>query len=175
MRTSVKVVACLLFFTLLMTVSCNSPQTAENKSVAPENELVGAWRLTEVTIPGDPPTNISVSPTHPSLMIFTGKHFSFMNIMSADGTRPGVPQEGATDAEKAAAWAPIVAWSGTYEIEGNIATFRNAVDKDPGGMVPGNFMTAELKIEGDTFSWTPKTTQNGPVDLQIVSKHVRVE
>lgn len=175
MKTSVKVVSCVLFLILLMTVSCNPPQATENEPVAPENGLVGVWRLTEVIIPGEPPTDISVSPTHPNLMIFTGKHFSFMNIMSADGTRPDLPQEGATDAQKAAAWEPIAAWSGTYEIEGNIATFRSIIDKDPSGMVPGNFMTAEIAFEGDTFSWTPKTTQNGPVDLQIVSKHMRVE
>jgi hypothetical protein len=108
-------------------------------------------------------------------MIFTGKHFSFMNIMSADGTRPGLPQEGATDAQIAAALTPVAAFAGTYEIEGNMVTFRYIIDNDPNAMVPGNFMTAELKFEGDTFSWTPKTTQNGPVELQIVSKHVRIE
>jgi hypothetical protein len=41
MKTSAKVVSCMLFFTLLMTASCNSPQTTENKSAVPENELVG--------------------------------------------------------------------------------------------------------------------------------------
>ena len=175
MKTSVKVVSCLLFFTLLVTLSCNSPQTTENESVAPANPLVGVWRLIEVSIPGESPTDITVSPTHPNLMIFTGKHFSFMNIMSADGTRPDLPREGATAAQIVAALTPVAAWSGTYEIEGNMATFRKIIDLDPNSMVQENFTTAELKFEGDTFSWTPKTTQDGPVDLEIMSKLVRVE
>jgi hypothetical protein len=52
MKTSVKLVSCLLFFTLLMTISCSSPQTTETKSVAPENELVGVWKVAEVTFTG---------------------------------------------------------------------------------------------------------------------------
>ena len=165
MKKSLIVIACMAALVVLVVV----------QSASAQGKLEGVWRLTEVTFPGPNAGKITVSAAHPNLMIFTKKHFSFLNIATANGTRPDLPQKDATDAQKVAAWTPFVAAGGTYEVKGNIVTFRNIVDKDPSGMVPGGFWTAEFKIEGDTFTWTAKTDQNGPVAIQITSKLVRVE
>jgi hypothetical protein len=164
MKISLKVIACMAALAVLMVV----------QSASAQGKLEGVWRVTEVILPVANGGKLAVSAAHPNLMIFTKKHFSFLNIAAADGTRPVMPQN-ATDAQKVAAWTNLVAWTGTYEVKGNIVTFHNIVDKDPGGMLPGGFWTAEFKIEGDTFTWTAKTDQNGPVTTQVTSKLVRVE
>ena len=164
MKKLLMVFACITALAVLLNV----------RSASAQGKLEGVWRVTEVTIPGANGGIIPVAATHPNLMIFTKKHFSFLNIAAVPPQRD-LPQQGATDAQKVTAWTPVVAWAGTYEVKGNVATFRMIVAKDPSDMVPGNFFTAEIKIEGDTFTWTPKTNQNSPVANQIISKLVRVE
>ena len=164
MRKAKTIIACLTALVVLVIV----------QSAAAQGKLEGVWRVTEVIIPGANGVKLAVPAAHPNLMIFTKKHFSFINIAAADGNRPTLPQN-ATDAQKVAAWTPVVAWAGTYEVKGNIVTFHNIVDKDPNGMPPGGFWTAEFKTEGNTFTWTAKTDQNGPVATQVTSTLVRVE
>jgi hypothetical protein len=139
------------------------------------NKLEGVWRITEVTLTGANPVKIDVTPAHANLIIFTKKHFSFMNLMTRTDTRLDLPTQNATAEQKVAAWTPVAAFSGTYEVKGNIFTNRNIVDKDPNGMAPGNFTTNEFKIEGNTLTTTPKTDQNGPIANPIITKFVRVE
>jgi hypothetical protein len=169
MKTSVKLVSCLLLFILLMTISCSSPQTTENKSVAPENELVGVWKLTEVILTGPDARTITV--TTPNLLIYTKKHFSYIEVA---GPRPDLPQKGATDAQKVAAWTPFDAFAGTYEVNGTTSTAHSIVSKDPSGMVQGNFGTGEFKIEGNILILTVKAA-NPPLANPYTAKFVRVE
>ena len=145
------------------------------QSASAQGQLDGVWRVSEVTFTSQNGLKITVPPTHPSLIIFTKKHFSFMNIANTTGTRPDLPQKGATDAQKVAVWSPVVAWSGTYEVKGNILATHNILAKDPFEMVQGNSSTSEFKIEGDTFTTTPKTDVNGPITNPIITKFVRVE
>jgi hypothetical protein len=165
MKTSLKVIACMAALSVLMVV----------QSASAQSKLEGVWRVTEVTFTGQNAGKITVAASHPNLLIFTKKHFSFLNIASTTATRPDLPQQGATDTQKVATWTPLVAWAGTYEVKGNTYTTRNIVAKDPSEMVPGNFSTCEFKIEGDTLTWTPKTDQNGPVANPVITKLVRVE
>jgi hypothetical protein len=165
MKTSLKVIACMAALAVLVTV----------QSAAAQGKLEGVWRVSEVTFTGANALKITVAPTHPSLFIITKKHFSFLNIANTTGTRPDLPQQGATDAQKVAVWTPVVAWAGTYEVKGNMYTARTIVAKDPSEMAPGNFSTSEFKIEGDTLTFTPKTNQDGPIANPIITKFVRVE
>jgi hypothetical protein len=145
------------------------------QSAFAEGKLEGVWRVSEVWV-GDPSAGkITVGPTHPSVIIFTKKHFSFLNIKTATGTRPNLPPKGATDAQKVAAWTPVAAFAGSYEVKDNIMTYHNIVDLDPNGMAPGNSGTSEFKIEGNTLTTIPKTDQNGPIANPLITKFIRVE
>jgi hypothetical protein len=158
-------ILCVAVFGVLMIV----------QSASAQGKIEGVWRVSEVWV-GDPSAGtLKVAPTHPSLIIFTKKHFSFINIKTANGSRPDLPKKDATDAQKAAAWTPVAAFAGSYEVKGNIMTYRNIVDMDPNGMAPGNFGTSEFKIEGDTLITTPKTDQNGSIAKPLVTKFIRVE
>jgi hypothetical protein len=165
MKTSLKVGACMAALAVLVIV----------QSASAQGKLEGVWRVSEVTVTGANARKITVAATHPSVIIFTKKHFSFLNIKTANGLRPELPQKGATDAQKVAAWTPVAAFAGSYEVKGNILTYRSIVDMDPNGMVPGNFGTNEFKIQGDTLITTPKTDQNGPIANPLVTKFIRVE
>ncbi len=173
MTTSAKVVSCMLFFTLLMTVSCNSPQTTENKSAVPENELIGVWRITEVTLSDPNGKTTTVLQTQPNLIIFSKKHYSLITI-SAE-TRPDLPQIDATDAQKVATWTPFVANAGTYEINGTTFKTHMIVSKDPSNIGTGKFETIDFKIEGNSLITTQKTSQDGPAANPVTYKMVRLE
>jgi hypothetical protein len=165
MKTSLKIIACMAILAVLVVV----------QSAVAQPKLEGVWRVSEVWV-GDPSAGkITVAATHPSVIIFTRKHFSFLNIKTTNGLRPELPVKGATDAQKVAAWTPVAAFAGSYEVKGNIMTYRNIVDMDPNGMAPGNLGTSEFKIEGDTLITTPKTDQNGPIANPLVTKFIRVE
>ena len=144
------------------------------QSAAAQGKLEGVWRVSEVWI-GDVNTGkITVAPTHPSLIIFTKKHFSFFNIAAVNPQRD-LPVKGATEAQKVAAWTPFVAFAGTYEVKGNIMTYRNIISKNPGEMMPGNIATSEFKFEGEALITIPKTDQNGPIANPIITRFLRVE
>jgi hypothetical protein len=172
MKTSVNAVSCMLFFALLMTVSCNSPQTTENKPVVPENKLVGVWRITEVTLYPNGKTT-TVQQTQPNLIIFSKKHYSLITI--AAETRPDLPQIDATDAQKVATWTPFVANAGTYEINGTTFKTHMLVSKDPSNIGTDKFETIDFKIEGNSLITTQKTSQDGPTANPVTYKMVRLE
>ncbi len=165
MKKLLVVFACLTALAVLLNVPSASAQA----------KLEGVWRVAEVTFTAQNGLKITVPPTHPSLFILTKKHFSFLNIANTTGTRPDLPQQGATDAQKVAVWTPVVAWAGTWEAKGNTFTMRSIVAKDPIEMAPGNFGTNEFKLEGDTLTVTPKTNQSGPIANPIITKFVRVD
>ena len=165
MKVLIKVLSCAAALSFLLTM----------QSAFAQGKIEGVWRVSEVWV-GDPSAGkITVADTHPCLIIFTKKHFSFINIKTVDGLRPGLPQKGATDAQKVAAWTPVAAFAGSYEVKGNIMTYRNIVDMDPNGMLPGNMGTSEIKMEGNTLITTPKTDQNGPIAKPLVTKFIRME
>ena len=162
MKKSLAVVACMAALVVLVTV----------QSTAEQGKLEGVWKAIETTTAGNP-VKITVPPDRPGLLIFTKKYTGFWNIAAL--TRPGYPRQGATDAQKVAAWEPFQAVAGTYEVKGNIITRRIIVAKDPNNMPPGNWQTIEFKIEGDTLITTQKTTEIGPFPNPITMKYVRLE
>jgi len=162
MKKLLMVFACITALAVLLNV----------RSASAQGKLEGVWKLTEITIPG--PNAQKITNPQPNLVVFTKKHFIVVSVMG-DKPRPNVPQKGATDAQKVAAWEPFVAEAGTYDVKGTIITAKNLVAKDPIQMAPGNFATSEFKIEGNTFTLTPKTDQNGPVSNPNIFKLVRLE
>jgi hypothetical protein len=163
MKTSLKVVACMAALAVLMVV----------QSASAQGKLEGVWRITEVTTGGENSFKIAVADTHPNLLIISKKYFCFFNLTTP--TRPDLPKQGATAAQAVAAWSPVVAWAGTYELKGNIFTANIFAAKNPSEMVKGNFTANEIKFEGNTVTFTPKTNQDGPVANPMITKYVRVE
>jgi hypothetical protein len=161
MKASVKLVSCLLFFILLMTVSCNSPQPTENKSVVPENELVGVWKVTEATNTG--PEAGTIIASQPSYLIFTKKHMSSTAILG-EAPRAKLPEK-PTDAQKAADYDRLIADVSTYEVEGNTFTQHYLVSKDPNTKL-GDLWSMEYRIEGGDLILTSKTAN--PFTLKCV-------
>jgi len=163
MNTSLKVIACMAALAVLMVV----------QSASAQGKIEGVWKAIESTNAGENAVKYTFPPDHPNLLIFTKKYTGFWNIAAL--TRPGYPQQGATDAQKVAAWEPFQALAGTYEVKGNIITRRIIVAKNPNNMPPGNWQTIEFKIEGDTLITTQKATELGPLPNPIIMKYVRVE
>ena len=165
MKKSLVVIACMAALAVLVTV----------ESASAQGKWEGVWKLTEVTWSGNNPVKMTISPKHPNLFIVTKKYWSLTNIAAATGSRPDLPQKGATDAQKVAAWTTFVGLAGTYEVKGNMVTSRTIVAKNPSEMAPGNFTTNEFKFEGDTLTMTEKTNQDGPIANPMITKWVRVE
>jgi hypothetical protein len=135
-----------------------------------QGKLEGVWKVVERT----GPNARTITNPQPALYMFTNNHFSFVGVL-ADSSRPDLPQGGATDVQKVAAWEPFNATAGTYEIEGNTFTIRPLVAKTPNSMAPGSFVVWEFKIEGNTLIAAPKTSNRGPVSTFGFMKLVRVE
>jgi hypothetical protein len=144
--------------------------------------IQGVWRAIEVTITNPNPTYGSLPKgTHtdlqPALLIFTGKHYSFVGDTSAK-PRPTMPFKiaGKPTAEEATArWGPIVASSGTYEVSGNVITSRPIVNKASVAQGGGYFERYTLKLDGNNLWMTSIETSNGKTANPVIAKYVRVE
>ena len=162
MKKSLVVIACMAALVVLLTVPSASAQ----------GKLEGVWKGTEITLTAPKPQTITS--LQPGLMIFTKKYYSFVAI-SGDKPRPDLPQKDATDAQKVAVWTPFMATAGTLEVKGSTVTLKPIVAKDPNGMAPGNFMTADFKVEGNTLILILKSNQTGPIANPITAKMTRLE
>jgi len=161
-KTSFKVIACMAALAVLLTV----------QSASAQGKLQGAWKITEIVFTG--PNALTFKITQPSQMIFTQKHFSVMMI-KGDESRPDLPQEDPTYAQMVAVWTPFAAAGGTYEVKGTTFTAKTSVAKDPSRMAPGNFLTFDFKVEGNTLVVTPKASAAGPISYPPSIKLTRLE
>jgi hypothetical protein len=166
MKTSLKVIACMAALAVLIVV----------QSAVAQGKLQGVWKITEVTYLGPTPRTYTIDPSGDAnnLLIFTKGHFSFIGI-ATDKPRPDLPQKDATDAQKLAAWTPVVAYSGTYEVKGTIIRFHPTVSKDPRQMRPDSFSISDYSFEGDTLILTSRSNQDGPLPNPHTMKHLRLE
>jgi hypothetical protein len=160
MKKLLTIFACIAALSVLLNVPCASAQ----------GKLEGTWKYIEFVPPGP---NAKPVPAESGLLIFTQKHFG-MIFVTGDKPRAALPQKGATDAQLAAAWGPLTASGGSYEVKGNTFTAKSLVSKDPGGTGPDAWITVEFKIEGNTLITTPKAVKSGPINLGY-AKLVRVE
>jgi hypothetical protein len=140
-------------------------------SASAQGKLEGVWKYAEIIPPAG--FNAKPMPIHEGLLVFTKHHFSMIFVAGAQ-PRPELPQQGATDAQKVAAWTPLYLGAGTYEIKGDRYIAKSLVSKDPGQINPDAWMAIEFKIEGDTLITTPKETNAGPLNYAS-TKLIRVE
>jgi hypothetical protein len=133
--------------------------------------LTGVWRVTQVVVTG--PDAATVNNPQPGLYLFTGKYYSFM-VVRGETPRPDLSEK-PTDAELLAAYTPVVANSGTYEVSGTTLITHPIVAKNPNAMHAGNSGSSTFKLEGKTLVLTQVSTQSGPVANPITLKLTRVE
>jgi len=173
MKTSFKIVACMVFLIALLTVSCGSPQSFETAfvdgPVVNGNQLIGVWETVEATFTG--PEARTVIHSQPIICIFTKNYMSQVGVLS-ENPRPELP-ENATDAQKVAAWEPLSARVSTYEVNGSTITVRHIVDKNP-NMESGAAILG-YKFEGDTLLLTVKEFPDGSLENPYTIKFTRLE
>src|SRR5262249_42787916 len=101
----------------------------------------------------------------PGVLIFT-QHFYSLNAVTSEGPRPELPQTGASDKQRADAFAAFDAVSGSYEIKGNQIIFHRIAAKNPAAMRPGNSATDTFRLEGNDTLWMTEA-RNPPVTWKL--------
>ena len=111
--------------------------------------LKGAWRVVETTTDD----KVNAKP-EPGLYLFTDRHYSIMRVTAPRKPYPDKPM----DQDKAAAFDPFVANSGTYEVKGSQLLTQPAVAKNPNVMT-GKGGASEVRFDGPN---TVVITGGGP-------------
>jgi hypothetical protein len=170
-RSRRRIVTKLLFGVLSAALLTGHSVGAQSKA----GPIQGVWRIVEATITGPQARTISFR-ERPNLTIITAKHYSRVEVQ-ADGPRATLADPAtATADELRAAWGPLVAESGTYDVAaGNLITMRPIASKNPAVMGAGVFITYTYTVEGDTLSLTQQRNQNGPFPAPFALKLTRVE
>ena len=138
-------------FVLTLTVYAQYGQAPAKK-----NPLMGAWKVTEYTNPGQP----TVTNVQPGLYVFSEKHYSAVRIQ---GTKPlpAYPSnDKATEADKAQVFDSLYLNTGAYSISGNTLTTMPQVAKSAFAMAPGRKTEYTFTISGNTLTLAQK---DGPV------------
>ena len=137
--------------------------------------LQGAWQITEINITAPPARTINFAEPRANLIVFTGRHYSRVEVQS-EKPRPVLADASkATADELRATWGPFVAEAGTYEVTGSAVTMHPIASKNPAVMGPGIFITYTFNISGNTMTLTQNRNQAGPFPNPFTIKAIRVE
>ena len=133
----------------------------------------GVWQAKEVTLAG--PAGPTTFKPGPNLTIFSGRHYSRIDVQT-DKPRPVLENpNNATADELRQVWGPLVAEAGTYEVTDNQMTLRPIVAKNPAVMAPNVTLVYSYKLEADTLTLTAQRDRNGPVAHPFSVKLVKIE
>ena len=160
MKPPAKIVACIVFLSVLFTVS---------SALAQAGKLIGVWKLVEYVETSPNAVTITNGPLQ--IAIFTKKYMMVMGNGSV--TRPELP-ENATDAQKVAAWEHLRAESCEYEADDTKIKCKALVVKNPNTKT-GDVMTFEYRFEGDYLIQIFRTTEETPRTLSFTLKYMRLE
>jgi hypothetical protein len=133
----------------VFTLAALAPTTGHAQA---KNPLMGAWKVTEVTNPGQP----TITNVQPGLYVFSEKHYSAVRIQ---GTRPlpAYPSnDKATQADKAQVFDSLYMNTGGYTVSGNTLTTMPQVAKSAFAMAPGRKTEYNFTISGNTLTLTQK-------------------
>ena len=159
-------VRALLVLALCSTACADSPGPA-NAPEAVADPLEGAWNRVEETRPEE-----GVVPAQPGMRTFVDGHYSMVILNGAEARTP-LPDSDATDAQLVAAWRPLSASAGSYEVVADTVIQRRVVSKNTGSMGPGVFVKSTYRIAGDTLWISNVANQNGPTQSAL-GKYVRM-
>ena len=128
---------------------------------AAAQDVAGAWRLDEATMPGRDGKTAKF--TNPNIYLFTKGHFSIIRI---EGDKPR-----STDSWTAMTPEQVIdtyvkqftASGGTYDIKGNTLTMKTTIAKNPAFMARANWISYTVKVSGQTMTLTAAATNEGPI------------
>jgi len=128
---------------------------------AAAQEVAGAWRLDEATLPG--PDGKTAKFSNPNIYLFTKGHFSIIRIegdkpRSTDSWTTMTPEEVIDTYIK-----QFTASGGTYEMKGNTLTMKTTIAKNPGFMARANWISYTVKLNSQTMTLTATATNEGPI------------
>jgi hypothetical protein len=139
-----------------------------------KSPIEGVWRVAERTTPGTHPRAKGATVTNknpaPSLIIFTGGHYSEVYVTGRQPRAviaPAKDPQNLTDAEKIARyeqWEPFTANSGTYEIKGTTIIRRPIVAKNVDVMTREKPFVQEFKLEGANTLWLIPTADESATE-----------
>ena len=130
----------------------------------------GVWKAVHVTITGDEGTQENEF-TQPNLHIYTAKHYASMRIGGVDQEPREMLPEDPTDEQLLAAWRPLFANAGTYEVKGNEIHTKMIVAKSPNATAEQSENSTPFEVDGDTMYRT--FTNDAGTTFKV--KYVRVE
>ena len=123
---------------------------------AKKNPLMGAWKVTEYTNPGQP----TVTNVQPGLYVFSEKYYSAVRIQGAKPLPPYPSNDKATDADKVQVFNSLYLNTGAYTVSGNKLTTMPQVAKSAFAMAAGRKTEYTFTISGNTLTLAQK---DGPV------------
>ena len=149
MKTGAKILAGMVSLAILMAVPT---------ALAQPNKLIGVWKITEVKLPEIPDRDldaITITNPQPSIIIFTEKHYSWIDV-SGEESWPDLPKE-VFDAQITYLMRSFTANTGTYEIDGSTITFHVIVAIDPKFMDSSGSHPMDYRSDGDVLflNWQP--------------------
>ena len=116
---------------------------------ATKNPLIGAWSVTELNNPNQPPiTNLRAS-----LYVFSERYYNFARISQALPAYPS--NDKATQADKAAVFDALYLNAGSYTVSGNTLTTKVTVAKSA-FVMEGPGAQYEFAVSGKTLVLTQK-------------------
>ena len=155
---------------IALTIAVTSVVAFRPTHRADASSVVGAWKVVSATVLGGPQAGAEFELSQPSLAVFTERHFATV-LVSGMQPRVTLPDE-PTNEQLLAAWRPVQAMAGTYEIVGGELRTRLIVSKSPNETAEGTEETSTLELDGDALYRTFMDEQGDPA-LRV--KFVRVE
>ncbi len=108
----------------------------------------GVWKSIHVTITNDEGTE-EFEITTPNLLIFTATHYARLTVFGQE-PRAELPED-PTDEQLLAAWRPLIANAGTYEVKGDEIHTKVIVAKSPNATAEQAEDSAPFEVDGDTM------------------------
>ena len=130
-------------------------------SVAAAQEVAGAWRLDEATVPGADGKTAKFS--NPNIYLFTKGHFSIIRV---EGDKPRSTDSWTTMSPDQVIDTYIkqfTASGGTYEMKGSTLTMKTTIAKNPAFMARANWISYTVNVSGPTMTLTATATNEGPI------------
>ena len=129
--------------------------------VAAAQDVAGAWRLDEATVPGAGGKTAKFG--NPNIYLFTKGHFSIIRI---EGDKPRSTESWTTMTPEQVIDTYVkqfTASGGTYEMKGNTLTMKTTIAKNPNIMTRGDWISYAVKINARSMTLTATATNEGPI------------
>ena len=136
-------------------------------------EVAGAWRLDEATMPG--PDGKIAKFSNPNIYLFTKGHFSIIRVegdkpRSTDSWTTMTPEQVIDTYVK-----QFTASGGTYDMKGSTLTMKTTIAKNPAFMARANWISYTAKVNGKTMTLTAIATNEGPIKNPQVMTLTRLD